>query len=458
MSETNISKLSLSEQLNISLKYKNANGIEANYFNHNLELPNANKSFDINNILAKHNKTINTDHYVNVASPIYKNLVNFASNCSKILVIDSDICADVALMTQSNPNLEIICIVNENNELSKEIHTNLQEIYPENIKNFFVNPNELTFALKQEYYNSFDGVYITGSTESHIYVNYTLSVLKYLKNECLFILNNTHNVAVFSWANILKNTWIFHTPRINFQQCDNHLILEFKRPKYAICTVARGDAYKKKVANCTKSKYIYARHYNYKLITEENFDLGTMSYGWTKVPQIVKYLPDYDYIFWIDGDAMITNINVCLDTFFLFLPKPFLNLVARDHNEINTGVMLLKNCEETRMMMGNLRTMRSDLLTTYAYEERPMIEILRLNIFPFLFREIIHGKEQIWNSYPQHLFNDTNAYQENDFIVHFVSVNLVNSKEFNLYDLDKQFGQLIGYKPLPYHRMLKIFM
>jgi hypothetical protein len=222
--------------------------------------------------------------------------------------------------------------------------------------------------------------------------------------------------------------------------------------------MAKGDQYKDKVKNCITSKYKYCQYYKYTLITEEDFVIENRPHpAWLKTPLLCKYLPEYDFIFWIDGDAMIVNLNVCLDIFFLFLPKTHLNLISCDHEEINSGVMLLKNCPETLMTLKALPSMREDLMHFMCFEQKPLIEIVRLKFIPNLFFEIPSGKQQVWNAYEKRTFQDPNGFNENDFIVHFAGYNILQRKEFNMKEADEEHGKLIGHKPLPFERYIKIF-
>jgi hypothetical protein len=64
--------------------------------------------------------------------------------------------------------------------------------------------------------------------------------------------------------------------------------------------------------------------------------------SWAKVPLILRNLPDYDYVQWIDADAVVTGEQDLSD----ILQPATLN-IARDLNGINCGVMAWRNCEQS---------------------------------------------------------------------------------------------------------------
>lgn len=90
---------------------------------------------------------------------------------------------------------------------------------------------------------------------------------------------------------------------------------------------------------------------------------------WERLPLIMKYLPNYDYIIWIDADAIFYDdspnikhiINQHLDKDFIFsMDRPPLT-------NINTGVFIVKNTEYSR-----------SFLKKWGYDE----EIYKMNPYP----------------------------------------------------------------------------
>jgi len=85
----------------------------------------------------------------------------------------------------------------------------------------------------------------------------------------------------------------------------------------------------------------YCSKHNYDCIVEnitsQKFDRHPV---WYKIPLIQKLLNDYDVILYIDVDAVITRLDIKLES--LIEDDKYL-YIAKDFNGINAGVMLLKS-------------------------------------------------------------------------------------------------------------------
>ena len=66
-------------------------------------------------------------------------------------------------------------------------------------------------------------------------------------------------------------------------------------------------------------------------------------FSWDKIRHIRGALPETDFVWWIDADAMIIGKQ---DIRELINPDATLN-IAKDENGINCGVMVWKNCAES---------------------------------------------------------------------------------------------------------------
>lgn len=99
-------------------------------------------------------------------------------------------------------------------------------------------------------------------------------------------------------------------------------------------------------AECNK-KYAGIRKYNfiYEVLDQKYKDFYP---SWIKIPLILKHLPDYDYVCWVDGDAIFTNSqgleefldkNICLTQ---AIPA---RGVDTQYTYTSTGFMIFKNSE-----------------------------------------------------------------------------------------------------------------
>ena len=117
--------------------------------------------------------------------------------------------------------------------------------------------------------------------------------------------------------------------------------------KFAVCSLAVGAEYKRSVVGCSLSQARHAHKHGYDRITEElPFDDVCRELQWAKIPLIQKYLPNYDYIMWIDGDVLITNQERKIEDFInIMKPHEFL-LIGQDFQGLNSGVFIIRNCVE----------------------------------------------------------------------------------------------------------------
>lgn len=115
--------------------------------------------------------------------------------------------------------------------------------------------------------------------------------------------------------------------------------------KFAVCSLTRGEDYKRSVIYCSISQAKHAKSHDYTRITEEiPFDEVKRELQWAKIPLIQKHLKDWDWIVWLDGDILITNQDRKIEDFInLIHPGKFL-FIGRDFQGLNSGVFFIRNC------------------------------------------------------------------------------------------------------------------
>jgi len=96
-----------------------------------------------------------------------------------------------------------------------------------------------------------------------------------------------------------------------------------------------------KLSYCQRHGY----EFSYEQKTLEVLGDGRGNGSWQKILYLIKHLPDYDWIFWSDADALILNPDIKLEK---FLPgdKGIDLILARDKQPwINCGNFFIRNCE-----------------------------------------------------------------------------------------------------------------
>lgn len=123
--------------------------------------------------------------------------------------------------------------------------------------------------------------------------------------------------------------------------------------KIAICTLAIGNEYKKVVEPSQNTKRLYCEMHGYDYIDDESVYDNTRPIPWSKILLIQKYLANYDYIVWIDADAMIMDNTQKLEDKILLMEGK--DIMCIEHfNDINTGVLFVKNTEYSHAFMSRL--------------------------------------------------------------------------------------------------------
>lgn len=116
------------------------------------------------------------------------------------------------------------------------------------------------------------------------------------------------------------------------------------RPRIAIVTAATPDRISM-YQPATNSKQCYALRHGYDFIFDTNAATSSLNPWWRKVMATKKYLPFYDWVFWMDADTLVTNYTVRLEW---FLPEndADTHLVVTDHNiALNDGAFFLRNSD-----------------------------------------------------------------------------------------------------------------
>jgi hypothetical protein len=105
--------------------------------------------------------------------------------------------------------------------------------------------------------------------------------------------------------------------------------------------------------------------------------------AWTKIKLVRALLKDYDAVFWIDADAMITDSST--DVASVVVPGKWLYL-AQHQNEhhgdhLNTGVFLILRCNESERFLDEVWN-QADLTYHMWWEQAAVLRILGYDLHP----------------------------------------------------------------------------
>jgi hypothetical protein len=200
-----------------------------------------------------------------------------------------------------------------------------------------------------------------------------------------------------------------------------------KQMKIAILTFCVGGDYVRAMEPGLASKRAYAAKHGYTFLSggEDVWDRSRPA-AWSKLLFILKHLDDYDYIFWSDADAIITNPALSLESHVLpLLPAEKDMLWARDAcGNLNSGHLLIR---------GRSAWVRDFLQRVYAqtefiyhqwWENAAMIAVVRDSAAD---RAKIETCEDHWlfNAYvfgAEGARSAARLYKPGDFLIHFAGV------------------------------------
>ena len=185
--------------------------------------------------------------------------------------------------------------------------------------------------------------------------------------------------------------------------------------KVGVCTLYIGEAFKHKVEFCVKSIELYCERHGYDLITDQSV-ADDREPLWNKIRLIEKYLPDYDYIVWIDADMLIMKHEMTLEYLIHnYLVNKQL-LVCKDIGEYaNTGFMLVKNTEYMLRLLNTIYSL-PELAGNY-HEQGVLTTLYNRNVLN------LHEHMVLVPILEQRLCNAAMCnYEPGDFLIHFLGI------------------------------------
>ena len=94
---------------------------------------------------------------------------------------------------------------------------------------------------------------------------------------------------------------------------------------------------------------------------------------WSKMKLLLRHLPEFDWMLWLDADALIVNRDITLES---FVDSSADLIVTADHNGLNAGVFLLRNSPAAARFL-ELAWDRADCIDHPWREQEAMCRVLR---------------------------------------------------------------------------------
>jgi hypothetical protein len=217
---------------------------------------------------------------------------------------------------------------------------------------------------------------------------------------------------------------------------------------------------------CTASaanKRRYTDLHGYDLIVSTEVADPSRPAAWSKILEVKKHLPRYDWLLFIDVDTLIMNPSVRLED---IADETVDQVIAADHNGVNSGVWLVRNSEWSMFFLDELWAQEHLVRGPYLfhYEQRAFHHLFQTT--PWARQKSVKGKEPYAGAAAvrahskivnQCVFNSLLPwYVSGDFVVHFAGLKgvwecLIFWHYFDLsqqmpgmHVSDKQWGAEIG--------------
>jgi len=129
--------------------------------------------------------------------------------------------------------------------------------------------------------------------------------------------------------------------------------------------------------------------------------------AWDKIKAVQEILPNYDYVLWIDTDAIFIDFNQKLENFIIY-PEKYNGYFCKDPTNgiyANTGVFLLKNCQWSVDLLEQTWNATSprlyDTYSKHAYndwpfEQGPMCEILKKDTQHYIIPDYVLNSHEVF--------------------------------------------------------------
>jgi len=216
----------------------------------------------------------------------------------------------------------------------------------------------------------------------------------------------------------------------------SHQLCRFKKPSLALCSLVLGKEFREVTKYSLLSKMHYCIKHNYDLIVDHSVYDDSRPRAWSKIKLLLKYLSSYDYLFWVDADAYIMNMEHSLNGFILAngLIQDTSILVSYDWKMMNTGVMLIRNSDFSREFLTSVYN-HGDMDVNGNWEQTAFIQQYEDDVL----NSQSHIKSIYHADYNSYWFN----YQWGHLIVHFCGCRKLPALQFAMepYCPVKQFGE-----------------
>ncbi|KAF0541492.1 glycosyltransferase Family 34 protein [Gigaspora margarita] len=302
-----------------------------------------------------------------------------------------------------------------------------------------------------------------------------------LTNESkLFFIND--QIGMIEWTNSVKTIPIEKTIGVGhvYLEIDvRDLIAHLSITKSTICHPIKHEHGKLSIAlvtssfiyddmcmyhiadNITENKRRYAKKHGYSFVarseeyTQQRFK--KRKDVWGKIDVIEKVLPHYDWVFWMDMDAVIANHDITIEQLFenfeKMIGKEKFNeisfVIARPKYDsmVSAGVFLIKNSEWSRKFLRETQKQRR--YYNYGLREQLAMAVLMRREEYKNGALYLNEDDRTFNTYPD-------RYIPRGFVVHWApdykcpAENVLDGiKKLKNYEVNREYTFTLTHSPVP---------
>ena len=179
---------------------------------------------------------------------------------------------------------------------------------------------------------------------------------------------------------------------------------------------------------CDKHGYEYNVHYG---------RISNRHAAWDKILAVQRLLPYYDYVLWVDADCIFNNMEKRIEQYIGKCGFFCMDIACNENNtkwhNVNTGVFLLKNCNESFRLLDtvwstvdySVENIEKRSYNGWPWDQGPVCEYLLKS------DDFIISKEQEFNCHP-------NIATDDVFIIHYMGWRSSLENELNTLETIKR--------------------